>query len=135
MQYDATWNIDFERKNPVEKSFACLNCTAIDMAKLGRLYMNHGMWDNQRILSREFIKEATCTDASDGSCRNFQYNFRPGPTQYDTYYASGLFGQLIFIYPGENIIVVRIGESDLNYNPQFIRQNVVQIIDQISLLD
>ena len=54
-------------------------------------------------------------------------------SHYGSYYASGLFGQLISIYPYENIIIVRVGESDLNYNPQFIRQNVVQIIDQIPL--
>jgi CubicO group peptidase (beta-lactamase class C family) len=135
MQYDATWNIDNKGKNPIEKSFACLNCTAIDLAKLGRLYINNGIWDNHEVLSQKYIYEATRRDTTHGSCWNFQYNFIPGPTQYHSYYASGLFGQIIFIYPDENIIIVRVGEADLNYNPQFIKQNVVRIIDQISLHD
>jgi len=133
MQYNATWNTDYERKDPFEKSFASLNCTAIDLAKLGRLYLNKGMWEDKRILSKEFIQEATCRDTSNGSCLNFQYNFRPGPMHRESYYAVGLFGQLIIVYPYENIIVVRVGEADWNYNPPFIRQNMIQIIDQFSL--
>ena len=132
MQYDARWNVDNRRKKPVEKCFSNLNCTAIDLAKLGRLYLNNGYWDNQPILSEKFIYEATCRDTTDGSSLNFQYNFSPGPRPYDSFYASGLFGQLLLIHPGENIIIVRVGEPDLNYNPQFIRNNIFRIIDQIA---
>jgi len=131
MQYQAIWSIDNKRENSIEKGFSCLNCTAIDLAKLGRLYLNNGVWDNQQILSQSFIYEATKRDTSNGSALNFQYNFRLGPKQYGSYYSRGLYGQLIYIYPKENIIIVRVGEADLNYNPQFINHIVLQIIDQI----
>jgi CubicO group peptidase (beta-lactamase class C family) len=131
MQYDATWSLDNKRKKSIEKGFSCLNCTAIDLAKLGRLYLNNGVWDNQQVLSQRYIYEATKRDTSDGSCWNFQYNFRLGPKQYDSYYSRGLYGQLIYIYPRKNIIIVRVGEADLKYNPQFINHIVLQIIDQI----
>ena len=133
MQYDATWSTDFKRKDPMEKSFSSLNCTAIDLAKLGRLYLNHGTWDNQDILPQDFYTQAISRDTTSGSCWYFQYNFRMGPRQYRSYYARGLFGQLIYIYPSDKIIIVRIGEADLNYNPQLLDHNVVQIIDQISM--
>jgi len=131
MQYDATWSTDNKRKSSMEKSFACLNCSAIDLAKLGRLYLNYGEWENQTILSRDFIQEATRRDTTYGSCLYFQYNFRFGPKEYDSYYARGLFGQLIYVYPRENIIIVRVGEADLKYNPQLLDQNIVRILDQI----
>lgn len=131
MQYDARWNVDNNRKKPIEKCFSNLNCTAIDLAKLGRLYLNNGYWDNQRILSEKFIYEATCRDTTDGSSWNFQYNFKPGPSPYDSFYASGLFGQLLLIHPSENIIIVRVGEPHLNNNPQFIRNNIFLIIEQM----
>ena len=108
-----------------------LNCTAIDLAKLGRLYLNNGVWDNQQILSQSFIYEATKRDTANGSPWDFQYNFRLGPKLYDSFYSRGLYGQLIYIYPEKNIIIVRVGEADLNYNPQFINYVVLQIIDQI----
>ena len=131
MQYEATWSLDNKRKNQIEKSFSCLNCTAIDLAKLGRLYLNNGVWDNKQILSKSFINEATKRDTTTGGCLDFHYNFRLGPKQYGSFYARGLYGQLIYIYPKENIIIVRVGESDFKYNPQFIDHVVLEIIDQI----
>jgi len=131
MQNEATWSLDNKRKNSIEKGFACLNCSAIDLAKLGRLYLNDGVWDNQQILSQSFISEATKRDTTDGSNWNFQYNFRLGPKQYNSYYSRGLYGQLIYVYPKKNIIIIRAGEADLKYNPQFIDHILLQIIDQI----
>jgi len=131
MQYEATWSLDNKRENSFEKGFSCLNCTAIDLAKLGRLYLNNGVWDNKQILSQRFINEATKRDSTEGSCLDFHYNFRLGPKQYGSYYARGLYGQLIYVYPKENIIIVRVGEADFKYNPQFIDHVVLEIIDQI----
>jgi CubicO group peptidase (beta-lactamase class C family) len=131
MQNQATWSMDNKRKNSIEKGFSCLNCTAIDLAKLGKLYLNNGVWNNQQILSQNFIYEATKRDTTGGSNWNFQYNFRLGPKEYDSYYSRGLFGQLIYIYPKKNIIIIRTGEADLKYNPQFIDHILLQIIDQI----
>ena len=131
MQYNATWSLDNKRENSMEKGFSCLNCTAIDLAKLGRLYLNGGVWEDQQILSQTFIDEAIKRDTTDGSSWNFQYNFRLGPEQYGSYFSRGLFGQLIYIYPKKNMIIIRIGETDLKYNPQFINHNVIQIIDQL----
>jgi CubicO group peptidase (beta-lactamase class C family) len=131
MQYDATWSLDNKSKNSFEKGFSCLNCTAIDLAKLGRLYLNNGVSGNKQLLPESFINEATNRGTTDGSCMDFHYNFRLGPKQYGSYYARGLYGQLIYIYPKENIIIVRIGEKDLKYNPQFIDHVVLEIIDQI----
>jgi CubicO group peptidase (beta-lactamase class C family) len=131
MQYEAKWNLDNKGKKSIEKSFACLNSTAIDLAKLGRLYLNNGVWEDKQILSQKFIQEATRRDTSFGSNWNFQYNFGLGPELYGSYYSRGLYGQLIYIYPKKNILIVRIGEADLKYNPQFINNIVLQIIDQI----
>ncbi|HSO85085.1 MAG TPA: serine hydrolase [Draconibacterium sp.] len=131
MQYEATWSLDNKRENSFEKGFSCLNCTAIDLAKLGRLYLNNGVSDNKQILPQSFIYDATKRGTTDGSCLDFHYNFRLGPKQYGSYYARGLYGQLIYIYPKENIIIVRVGEKDLKYNPQFIDHVVLEIIDQI----
>ena len=131
MQYEATWSLDNKRNNPIEKGFSCLNCTAIDLAKIGRLYLNNGVWDNKQILSQDFICEATKRDTTDGSCWDFQYNIRFDPMQYDSYYSRGLYGQLLYIHPKKNIIIVRIGEANLKYNPQFMNRIIMQIIDQL----
>ena len=131
MQYPATWSLDSKREEGMEKAFSSLNCRAVDLAKLGRLYLHRGLWEDERILPEAFVEEATRRDTTAGSSWNFQYNFRQGPELYGSYYARGLFGQLIYIYPKKNIIIVRVGETDLHYNPQFMNYNVLQIIDQL----
>jgi CubicO group peptidase (beta-lactamase class C family) len=131
MQYEATWSLDNKKRNSIEKGSSCLNCTAIDLAKLGRLYLKNGIWDNTRILPQSYIYEATKRDTTNGSCWDFRYNFRLGPKQYGSYYSRGLYGQLLYIYPKQNIIIVRIGEVDLKYNPQLLDDIILQIIDQI----
>ena len=133
MQYEAIWSLDNKGKNSIEKGFSCLNCTAIDLAKLGRLYLHNGVWGNRQILSPGFIVESTKRDSTDGSYWNFQYSFGLGPKLYGSYYSKGLYGQLIYIYPKKNILIVRIGETDRKYNPQFINQLALQIIDQIAV--
>ena len=131
MQYDATWSLDNKSNKSVEKGFSCLNCTAIDLAKLGRVYLNNGTWENKQILAQSFINDATKRDTTNGSSWDFQYNFIMGPKQYESYFSRGLYGQLMYIYPKKNIIIVRIGEADLKYNPDFLNDVVLEILDQI----
>ncbi|MBE0674499.1 MAG: serine hydrolase [Bacteroidales bacterium] len=132
MQYEATWSLDNKRNNPVEKAFSNLNCTAIDLAKIGRLYLNHGVWDSTQILAKEFIYDATNRDTTAGSVWDFQYNIRFDPINNSYYYSRGLYGQLIFIYPSKNIIIVRLGEADRKYDPNFMNRVVLQIVAHIS---
>lgn len=131
MQYNATWSTDNNRQDAIEKAFSNFNCRAIDLAKMGRLYLNHGNWQGEQIISKEFTELVTGRDTTGGSSRNFQYSFRLGPDAYGSYYTCGLFGQYLYIYPASNIIIVRIGEADRKYNPHFLKSNILEIIDQI----
>ena len=131
MEYDATWSMD--RKGPLgmEKGFSGINSTAIDLAKLGRLYLNKGVYNKDTILSEAFIREATKREISEGSLWDYEYNFGVGPEKYHSFFAVGLFGQLIYIYPEKNVIIVRVVESDKHYNPSFVYYITNQILDQL----
>jgi len=131
MEYDATWSMD--RKGPLgmEKGFSGINSTAIDLVKLGRLYLNKGVFNTDTILAEAFIKEATKRDISEGSLWDYEYNFGVGPEKYHSFYAVGLFGQLIYVYPEKNVIIVRVVESDAHYNPAFVYYITNQILDQL----
>jgi CubicO group peptidase (beta-lactamase class C family) len=131
MEYDATWSID--RKGPLgmEKAFSGLNSTAIDLAKLGRLYLNKGVFNKDTILSAAFIREATKRDISEGSLWDYEYNFGVVPEKYHSFYAVGFYGQLIYVYPEKNIIIVRLVEAYKHYNPAFVYYITNQILDQL----
>jgi CubicO group peptidase (beta-lactamase class C family) len=131
MQYDGSWSMDRKGENAMEKAFSGLNSTPIDLAKLGRLYLQKGNWDNKAIIPKEFVCEATKKDVSEGSSLDYQYNFGVGPEKYGSFFAVGLYGQLVYVYPEEQIIMVRNAESCRHYNPPFIFYVMAQIVDQL----
>lgn len=56
---DALWSVD--NKNNV-KSFCCINATALDFAKLGRLYLKEGNWQGKQIISKQWVNATTHPD-------------------------------------------------------------------------
>lgn len=131
MQYPAKWSLDNNSEEAFEKCFSCLNCTATDLARLGMLYLNKGKYRNKQVIPESFVYESTRRDTIAGSSGIFQYNIKLGPKKYESYFSGGLFGQILYIYPEKELIIIRLGEKDLSYNPQFIQHNIMQIIDQL----
>lgn len=131
MESDAFWNTDNQGDSAIEKAFCCLNATTRDFAKLGRLFLHKGNWNGKQILSTEWITEATRPDTTNGGKFNFQYNWLTGPKKYGSYYAAGLYGQYIYVYPEKNVIIVRFGKQDLEYNPTYWKSLFIQIIDEL----
>jgi len=91
MEYDASWSID-RKNNGLEKTFCCLNATARDFAKIGRLYKNEGNWNGQQIVSKPWVHESTKLDTSDGSADYYQYQWWL-PTPDEDFMAEGILGQ------------------------------------------
>jgi CubicO group peptidase (beta-lactamase class C family) len=58
MEYDASVNMDSKR-NRVSKAYGGLNASAIDLAKIGRLYLNNGKWNGKQILPENWVKKCT----------------------------------------------------------------------------
>ena len=52
----ALWSLD--KKNGDEKAFCCINSNARDYARLGKLYLNNGLWNGVPIIDSSYSKEA-----------------------------------------------------------------------------
>ncbi len=90
----------------------------LDLAKIGRLYLNRGVWNGKRIVSEEWIRQSTdyATD-NDGYHFNW-YNLSSigaDKPQYPGFYAHGIRGQVLYVNPYKNLIMVRIGKHDNTY--------------------
>jgi len=57
MEYTATWSVDDNRHRSA-KAYCGLNATAIDLAKIGSLYLKKGNWQGKQIVSEEWVKRA-----------------------------------------------------------------------------
>ena len=89
-----------------------------DMAKIGYLYLNEGIWDGEQILPREWVIESTKkhieATLQDG------YGYQWWVDSPDVYMALGYAGQFIFVAP--ELDLVAVFTSDLPeaqfYTPQ-----------------
>ena len=61
MEANATWNIDSKKHNMV-RAFCCINAITRDYAKLGRLFLNDGVWDGVNLLPDQWVTQSTHVD-------------------------------------------------------------------------
>jgi poly-gamma-glutamate capsule biosynthesis protein CapA/YwtB (metallophosphatase superfamily) len=113
---DALWSLD--KTDGMEKAYCCFNSNARDFARLGQLILNKGLWNGNRIVSEQYIREAitpdtTLTVEKDGTTnRRYGFQFWILEKEGRTIpYFRGMLGQYIFILPEENAVVVRLGEK------------------------
>ena len=115
-RHDALWNLDQE--DGMEKAYCCFNTNVRDFARLGQLVLNKGMWNGIRIISEEYLAEATSPktyliDKETGDPVDF-YGFQWWIVNYKGHhipYMRGILGQYIFSIPDKNAVVVRLGHK------------------------
>ena len=114
MEHPALVNID-SRKHDFAHSFGGITLTIKDLAKIGQLYLKNGMWEGQRIVSEDWIRQTVDCDSSYHGYHFNWYNInyenfvRP---QYSGYYALGICEQVLYVNPYKNLVIVRIGKSN-----------------------
>ena len=81
-----------------------------DMLKIGKLVLNKGKWQNEQIVSEEWVNESTQFQISThnviayGSSYGY-YWWRATANDYNFFYANGWAGQFIIIVPDYSLIV------------------------------
>ncbi len=101
------WNGDFISSSQVW-------ATGRDLARIGQLYLQDGMWGNERLLPEdwaEFVRTPAPAQpmAGDGYGAQFWLMNRSPGIPAGTFYAAGNRGQYIVILPSLNTVVVRQG--------------------------
>lgn len=114
-EHDALWSLD--KENGTAKAFCCLNSNARDFARLGKLVLQNGQWDSTQIVPSDYLRDAV-TPASwlkdENGNQVTYYGYQFWILDYKGMkipYFWGILGQLIFIIPEKNAVVVRLGES------------------------
>jgi len=80
-----------------------------DLAKIGYLYLHDGLWDGQRIVSSEWVKESVTPYLQTDELQ-FKYGFKwwlsklPNSTEY-VWICRGFGGQNLQVFPKEGLIV------------------------------
>tara|TARA_B100001142_G_scaffold329115_1_gene391288 strand:- start:1057 stop:2205 length:1149 start_codon:yes stop_codon:yes gene_type:complete len=113
----AYWSKDSEDGD--EKAFCCIYSNARDFARLGKLYLNNGIWNGVRIIDDDYVNEAT--NAADlinkKGKKNINYGYQFWITNYKNmhiFYAKGFSGQYMICIPEKDMIIVRLGRKSGN---------------------
>lgn len=71
MENRATWDID-DKRHRSNRAHVGVNATAIDLAKIGRLYLNQGSRNGKQIVSADWVAKSTTPDTN---CLGYQYHW------------------------------------------------------------
>lgn len=110
MENDASWLLDM---HGVEVGFWGLNATLRDFAKIGSLYLHKGLFNGNRIVSAEWIAQATIPDESHLQAGRidkdwgYQYQWWIPRGSDGDFAAIGIWGQMIYVNPKEQTVIVK----------------------------
>lgn len=103
MEQDAIWMLD---KAGLERGGCCMSMTLRDYARVGLFMMGGGKIDGKSIVPDGYIEDATSNHVPAGKARKAgaSYGYFWWPMD-DGYRAVGIFGQGIYVYPEENLVI------------------------------
>lgn len=126
---DGSWSLD-SNKDAFEKMESGINGRTMDFARFGCLYRDLGIINGKRVISEEWIRKSTSnihegenefyTDSFGkkiSSAKNggyygyFWYGLKRKDFDRDDFFAAGNKGQIIYVSPKTNLVIVRFGEK------------------------
>ena len=107
-----------------------LTLTALDMAKIGQMYLNGGRWNNKQIISEKWIKEST----AEHSCwkePGLPYGYLWWIDEGSGYAAMGDGGNIIYINERRNLVaaITAFFKPDVTDRIEFIKKYVEPIFN------
>ena len=108
MQQDALWQVD-DQDNRLAKSYCCIASNALDFARFGRLFKNHGRWDGKQILDSAFVAKATVS-RFEGEPYGYGFWISDHLDKH-IFVMRGILGQYVITIPEDDLIIVRLGHQ------------------------
>ena len=81
-----------------------------DLAHLGQLYLQKGMWHGRQLVPAAWVAQATSLQTSNGSSPTSDwdqgYGYQFWRSRHGTYRGDGAFGQYMMVFPEQDAVVV-----------------------------
>jgi len=108
-EYESLWQIDSKEKG-IEKAYCCIASNPRDLARMAKLYKDHGKWDGKILLDSTFIAKSLKPRFEESPQYGFGWwlkNYKG----YEVFMNRGHLGQYVLTFPEEDLILVRLGHS------------------------
>ena len=99
-----------------------LHLTPYDMAKIGYLYLNEGLWNGEQVVSAEWVRASTREHISAKTLQD-SYGYQWWIDDAGIYMALGYSGQYIVVVPDKDMVVVFV--SDLEERDFYVPQELL----------
>lgn len=112
-----------------------LKMSTRDIARYGQLFLQRGRWNDKQILPEQWVKVSTYPHSKHGRGTKIGrwYGYLWGVSEYFSrygmYYASGVGGQFLAVFPTEGLILVN--RTDTYLNRQVLDRELTQLFDLI----
>ncbi|MFW9831225.1 MAG: serine hydrolase domain-containing protein [Candidatus Thorarchaeota archaeon] len=83
-----------------------------DMAKIGFLFLNNGTWDEEQIVPASWVLTATDSHVALDDATGYGFQWWTSPL-WSAFSARGYLGQLIYVFPALNLVVVFTASTNL----------------------
>jgi Beta-lactamase len=85
-----------------------------DIARFGQMYLQKGTWDGKRILTQEWVSEATSAHSDNSNTQTnpdwtVGYGYQFWRCRHDSYRGDGAFGQYCIVMPEQDAVLAIIG--------------------------
>ncbi len=118
MEQPGVWSLD--REEGLEKTWCCLATSTRDLARIGMLVRDRGLWQGERLLPAAWIEASLQPqfgaaqwdqELAAAGLANYGLAWWLGAPEHGDALALGKDGQYLYVAPSAGIVVVRLGRS------------------------
>ncbi|NMN38220.1 serine hydrolase domain-containing protein [Pedobacter sp. SG918] len=121
-EYNSTWGLD--QVNGLTNTASRFQVTAIDLAKIGRLYLNKGRYNGNQVVPENWVNQSiNIGNETPASAKGWQKSAHhylwwiPQEGDHGDYAAEGMLGQRLYIDPKTNTIIVQFADHGAGNYP------------------
>jgi len=121
-QYDASFGLDHIKG--LANTASRFQVTAIDLAKIGRLYLNQGKFNGKQVIPQNWVNQSVkIGNEQSASAKGWQKSAHhylwwiPQQGNNGDYAAEGMLGQRLYIDPKTNTIIVQFAQGGAGNYP------------------
>jgi len=91
-----------------------LKMSARDLARYGQLFLQQGLWNDNQLFSKKWVTNSTYPTSKHGGgdkigrWYGWLWNVSEYYQDYKMYYAAGVGGQIVAIFPNDDLIIVNL---------------------------
>jgi CubicO group peptidase (beta-lactamase class C family) len=105
----ALWQVD-DPENPLPKAYCCIASNALDFARFGKLYKDHGKWKGTPLIDSAFVARSIRPRFEDSP--EYGYGFwLSDHLDKHIFVMRGILGQYVITIPEDDLIIVRLGHQ------------------------